>query len=142
MESTVHGVAKSWTWLSDFHLFHFIKGCCDRLQGIFPTQRSNPRLLHWQAGSLSPAPSGKPIIKDTDEKRDEQIHRMKCERIQSIGVAIELGCVTLVLRVCVCMLGSLLNPPIFFVFCIQFHHIDEFVINSICNPYPSLENGD
>ena len=31
------------------------------LQGIFPTQRSNPchfHLIHWQAGSL-PAPSGK-----------------------------------------------------------------------------------
>ena len=37
--------------------FHFL------LQGIFPTQRSNPRLLHllhWQAGSLPPAPPGKP----------------------------------------------------------------------------------
>ena len=37
--------------------FHFL------LQGIFPTQRSNPRLLHllpWQAGSLPLAPPGKP----------------------------------------------------------------------------------
>ena len=27
-------------------------GCRFLLQGIFPIQRSNPRLLHWQAGSL------------------------------------------------------------------------------------------
>ena len=32
------------------------------LQGIFPTQGSNSHLslLHWQRGSLPPAPSGKP----------------------------------------------------------------------------------
>ena len=33
------------------------------LQEIFPTQGSNPHLLyllHWQSGSLPPAPSGKP----------------------------------------------------------------------------------
>ena len=71
MDSTVHGVAKSRTWLSNFHFFHFIKGCCDHLQGIFPTQRSNPCLLRWQEGSLSLAPPGKPIIKDTDEQLDE-----------------------------------------------------------------------
>ena len=35
------------------------------LQGIFPTQGSNPHLLyllHWQAGSLMLAPPGKPIL--------------------------------------------------------------------------------
>ena len=34
------------------------------LQGILPTQGSNPHLLsllHWQAGSLPLAPPGKPI---------------------------------------------------------------------------------
>ena len=38
-------------------------GCHSLLQGIFPTQGSNPHLLclpHWQAGSLLLAPSGKP----------------------------------------------------------------------------------
>ena len=38
------------------------------LQGIFPTQGLNPRLLcllHWQAGSLSLAPPGKPEVHDT-----------------------------------------------------------------------------
>ena len=37
--------------------FHFL------LQGIFPTQGSNPhllRLLHWQADSLPTVPPGKP----------------------------------------------------------------------------------
>ena len=36
-------------------------GCHVLLQAIFPTQGSNPHLLyplHWQAGSLPPAPSG------------------------------------------------------------------------------------
>ena len=39
-------------------------GCHFLLQGIFPTQGSNPRflnLLHWQAGSLPLAPPGKPL---------------------------------------------------------------------------------
>ena len=38
-------------------------GCHFLLQGIFPTQESNPRLLcflHWQARSLPLAPPGKP----------------------------------------------------------------------------------
>ena len=36
-------------------------GCCALFQGIFPTQGSNPNLLHllhWQVGSLSLASSG------------------------------------------------------------------------------------
>ena len=39
-------------------------GCHALLQGIFPTQESNPHLLcllHWQAGSLPLAPRGKPL---------------------------------------------------------------------------------
>ena len=38
-------------------------GCYALLQGIFPTQRSNPHLLcllHWQAGSLPLGSPGKP----------------------------------------------------------------------------------
>ena len=38
-------------------------GCHALLQGIFPTQGFSPcllRLLHWQAGSLPPAPTGQP----------------------------------------------------------------------------------
>ena len=38
-------------------------GCPFLLQGIFQTQGLSPRLLcllHWQAGSLPPAPSGNP----------------------------------------------------------------------------------
>ena len=41
-------------------------GCHALLQGIFLTQGLNPhlvRLLHWQAGSLPPAPPGKPKLK-------------------------------------------------------------------------------
>ena len=39
-------------------------GCHMLLQGIFPTQGSNPHLLsllHWQEGSLLLAPPGKPL---------------------------------------------------------------------------------
>ena len=36
-------------------------GCHFLLQGIFLTQGSNLRLLHWQADSLPLAPPGKPI---------------------------------------------------------------------------------
>ena len=38
-------------------------GCHTLLQGIFPTQESNPHLLcflHWQTGSLPLVPPGKP----------------------------------------------------------------------------------
>ena len=35
--------------------------CCFLLQGMFLTQGWNPCLLHWQAGSLSLVPPGKPI---------------------------------------------------------------------------------
>ena len=37
-------------------------GCHFLLQGIFPTQGSNPRLLHLQVDSLPLAPSGKPGV--------------------------------------------------------------------------------
>jgi len=40
-----------------------VVGCHFLLQGIFPTQGSNPGLLcllHWQVGSLSLGPPGKP----------------------------------------------------------------------------------
>ena len=43
-------------------------GCHALLQGIFPTQGSNPRflyLLHWQVGSLPLTPLGKPIHSHT-----------------------------------------------------------------------------
>ena len=53
--SSVHGIlqARILEWV-----------CHALLQGIFPTQGSNPRLLHllqWQADSLPPAPPGKPL---------------------------------------------------------------------------------
>ena len=35
-------------------------GCHALLQGIFPTQGSNPHLLHWQADSFPSEPPGKP----------------------------------------------------------------------------------
>ena len=43
--------------------------CHALLQGIFPTQESNPgllHLLHWQAGSLPLAPFGNPVLEETN----------------------------------------------------------------------------
>ena len=37
-------------------------GCHFLLQGIFPTQESNPCLLHWQADSLPLSHQGSPIV--------------------------------------------------------------------------------
>ena len=37
-------------------------GCHTLLQGILPTQGLNPRLLHWQAGSLPLTLPGKPFV--------------------------------------------------------------------------------
>ena len=36
-------------------------GCCFLLQGIFPTQGSNPHLLRWQEDSLPLSHVGSPI---------------------------------------------------------------------------------
>ena len=36
-------------------------GCHFLLQGILPTQGSNPHLLHWQGDSLPLAPTGNPL---------------------------------------------------------------------------------
>ena len=45
-------------------------GCHALLQGIFPTQGSNPRLLHWKAGSLPLSHLGSPIRAKTRNKID------------------------------------------------------------------------
>ena len=49
-------------------------GCHALLQGIFPTQGSNPsllHLLHWQASSLPLVPYGKPLnrIRKSKDKK-------------------------------------------------------------------------
>ena len=41
-------------------------GCHSLLPRIFPTQWSDLRLLHWQAGSLPSGPPGKPSAGLTD----------------------------------------------------------------------------
>ena len=50
-----------------------VVGCCFLLQGIFPTQGSNPhlqRLLHWQVDSLTLSPLGNLQAKWYLPKRD------------------------------------------------------------------------
>ena len=53
------------------------------LQGIFPTQGSNLRLLrllHWQAGSLPLAPPGKPYEKGESERKIK-VNSLSCVRL-------------------------------------------------------------
>ena len=62
-------------------------GCHALLQGIFPTQGSNPQLLsllHWQAGSLPLAPPGKPV-RGKNRKADEDL------KVIDVGAANETG---------------------------------------------------
>ena len=55
-------------------------GCYALLQGIFPTQGSNPRLLcllHWQVGSLPLAPPAKPsLLYNEPNQRHVFIHHL------------------------------------------------------------------
>ena len=44
----------------DFPSKNIRRGCYFLLQGIIPTQGSNPRLLHWQVGSLPLSHLGSP----------------------------------------------------------------------------------
>ena len=53
-------------------------GCHALLQGIFPTQGSNPRrlcVLHWQIGSLSLAPPGKPCLQSNQVGGSKGVRR-------------------------------------------------------------------
>ena len=43
-------------------------GCHALLQGIFPTQGSNPRLLHWQVSSFTTEPPEKPSFLSTNRQ--------------------------------------------------------------------------
>ena len=43
--------------------------------GIFPTQGSNPHLLHWQVGSLPTEPPGKPKVDRLIELREAKERR-------------------------------------------------------------------
>ena len=55
-------------------------GCHNLLQGIFPTQESNPHflgLLHWRAGSLPLATPGKPIDPCMDVQSSSLQHKCR-----------------------------------------------------------------
>ena len=55
-------------------------GCHALLQGIFPTQGSNPGLLHWQVGSLPLVPPGKPIkVTEMDKIENRKKKKKKTE---------------------------------------------------------------
>ena len=47
-------------------------GCYFFLQGIFPTQESNPCLLHWKTGSLPLSPQGSFLLKVSQSKSGSQ----------------------------------------------------------------------
>ena len=43
------------------------------LQGVFPTQGSNPCLLHWQADSFTTEPPGKPKVRNRHMKNINRV---------------------------------------------------------------------
>ena len=54
-------------------------GCHFLLQGTFPIQGLNPRLLHllhWQVGSLPQAPAGKPVLLPYRSEKTRQIKNL------------------------------------------------------------------
>ena len=65
-------------------LIAYLSSCaCVRLQGIFPTQESNPCLLHWQEDSLPPSHLGSPVLalssfnsKDSDSTWQSAGHKV------------------------------------------------------------------
>ena len=59
-QPTVHRATKSQTWWSDWVHMHGLS--CSAACGIFPDQRSNPSLLHWQADSLPLSLLGSPYL--------------------------------------------------------------------------------
>ena len=70
--SSVHGILQAG-----------ILGCHALLQGIFPTQGSNPCLLcllHWQVGSLPLVPPGKPpieLLQRAEKKKKKEYSKQK-----------------------------------------------------------------
>ena len=54
--SSVHGIFPGKNTEVGCHFLH---------QGIFPTQESNPHLLHWQADSLPLSYVGSPVMNQT-----------------------------------------------------------------------------
>ena len=69
-------------------------GCHALLQGIYPTQGSNPCLLcllHWQAGSLPLAPPGKPSYHHTTSSNSwSTIPTPSTVRSMDVGLTIPL----------------------------------------------------
>ena len=62
-------------------------GCCFLLQGIFPSQGSNPNHLHWQMGSLPLASSGKPknqSNKNTINSTKMKVYSLKTNKIDKL----------------------------------------------------------
>ena len=69
-------------------------GCLALLQGIYPTQGSNPHLLsllHWQDGSLPPAAPGKTTPLPNKKETGYSQLRAKVRGVQSRGTGHRLG---------------------------------------------------
>ena len=69
-------------------------GCHALLQGIFPTQGWNPclsSLLHWQVGSLPPAPPGKPWSSPEQEIKWQQETEVKLLTLISNPLQSQIG---------------------------------------------------
>ena len=58
--ATLWTIARQTTLSTGFSRQEYWSGCHALLWGIFPTQGSNPHLLHWQTDSLPLVTPGKP----------------------------------------------------------------------------------
>ena len=65
--------------------YHFL------LQGIFPTQGSNPGLLHWQADSLPSEPPGKPLFQGAVVKQNLKLLCFLLSLLVSLPFALTLA---------------------------------------------------
>ena len=105
--SSVHGIlqARILEW-----------GCHALLQGIFPTQGSNPHLLHllhWQAGSLPLAPPGKPIpqqIRDRPSHPTLLLAKHPKIRFHKLEMHLAMGPIRGQWQLCFLLLGAQWAP--------------------------------
>ena len=90
--------------------------CHFLLQGIFPTQGSNSSLLHWQAGSLPLAPSGKPHIAFYSGLNYSVSNINNTEYMLLSLMSLNISLLQCLLRILVFSLMYFFNNSIFLVF--------------------------
>ena len=98
-----HGILQAYTGM----------GCYALLQGIFPTQGSNPHFLHtlhWQAGSLPLAPPRKPkaFLRRTELQKTQCKSNYSSEHILDTSSSLK-DVIHMAIFVLLCILGKFLQ---------------------------------